>query len=87
MGTMANSEYPEEMPNKVSFRQGLHCLQRQNRSSEKEIFKKICIKTCHPSIYTMHHTDFIICISKNCQRKSVIIFLSISLNMCFGCSK
>ena len=26
-------------------------------------------------------------LSKNFQRKIVIIFLSISLNMCFGCSK
>ena len=60
MGTMANSEDPEEMPHKVSFRQGLHCLQRQNRSSKKEILKKIYIETCHPSIYIMHNTDFII---------------------------
>ena len=37
MSTMANSEDPDEMPHKAAFHQGLHCLLRQNRSSEKEI--------------------------------------------------
>ena len=30
MGTMANSEDPDEMPHKAAFHQGLHCLLRQN---------------------------------------------------------
>ena len=30
MGAMANSEDPDEMPHKVAFHQGLHCLPRQN---------------------------------------------------------
>ena len=34
---MANSEDQAEMPHNVAFYQGLHCLLRQNRSSEKEI--------------------------------------------------
>ena len=37
MGTMANSEDPDEMPHMAAFHQGLHGFLRQNRSSEKEI--------------------------------------------------
>ena len=37
MGTLANSEDPDEMPHNVAFHQDLHCLLRQNRSSEKEM--------------------------------------------------
>ena len=37
MGTLANSEDPDEMLHNAAFHQGLHCLLRQNRSSEKEI--------------------------------------------------
>ena len=28
MGTLANSEDPDEMPHNVAFHQGLHCLLR-----------------------------------------------------------
>ena len=58
MGTLANSEDPDEMPHNVAFHQGLHSLLRQNRSSEKEIQYFIKIITCDPSIYTMDHPDF-----------------------------
>ena len=34
--TLANSDDPDEMPHHVAFHRGLHCLLRQNRSSEKE---------------------------------------------------
>ena len=37
MDTMTNSEDPDEMPHKAAFHQGLHCLLRQNRSSEIEM--------------------------------------------------
>ena len=37
MGAMANSEEPDVMPYDAAFHQDLRCLQRQNRSSEKEI--------------------------------------------------
>ena len=37
MGTMANSEDPDEMQHKAAIHQDLHCLLRQIRSSEKEI--------------------------------------------------
>ena len=57
MGTLANSEHPDEMPPNAAFHQGLHCLLRQIRSSEKEIKKKNL--TCDPSIYIMDHPDFL----------------------------
>ena len=36
MGTLANSVDPDEMQHNAAFHQGMHCLPRQNRSSEKE---------------------------------------------------
>ena len=54
---MAINEDPDEMAHKAAFHQGLHCLLRQNLSSEKEynIFFEIII--CDPSIYTIDHPD------------------------------
>ena len=60
MGTLTNSEDPDEMQHNAAFHQGLHCLLRQNRSSEKEIQYFLEIITCDPSIYTMDHPDLII---------------------------
>ena len=37
MSTLANSEDPDEMPHDAAFHQGLRCLLRQKRPSEKEI--------------------------------------------------
>ena len=37
IGTLANSEDPDEMTNKVAFHQSLHCLLRQKQSSGIEI--------------------------------------------------
>ena len=37
MGTLANSEDPDEMPHNAAFHQGLHCQPRLKRSSDKEI--------------------------------------------------
>ena len=36
MDTVANSEDPDEMPHKVAFHQGLHCLLRLKQASEKD---------------------------------------------------
>ena len=60
MGTLTNSEDPDEMPHNAAFHQGLHCLLRPNNLQRKKynIFLKII--TCNPSIYTMDHPDFII---------------------------
>ena len=35
---MTKSENPDEMTHKAAFHQDLHCLPRQNLSSEKEIY-------------------------------------------------
>ena len=37
MGTLANSDDPDEMPHHAAFHQGLHGLLRQYQSSEKKI--------------------------------------------------
>ena len=53
---MANSEDPDKMLYKAAFHQVLHCLLKQNQSSENEIYV-LEIITCNPSIYTMDHPD------------------------------
>ena len=58
MGALTNSEEPDEMPHNASFHQGLHCLPRQNLSSEIPYFLETI--TCDPSIYAMDHPKFII---------------------------
>ena len=52
-GSLANNEDPDEKPH----HQGMYCLLRQNRSSEKEVQYFLKIITCDPSIYTMDHPD------------------------------
>ena len=51
MGTMTNSEDPDEMLHKAAFHQGLPCLLRQKK------FILFGIMTCNPSIYTMDHPN------------------------------
>ena len=60
MRTLANSKDPDEILHNAAFHQGLHCLLRQKRSSEKEILFLREIITCDPSIYTMNHPKFIV---------------------------
>ena len=50
MHTLANSEDSDEMPQKVSFHQGLHCLQRLKQSSWTEVNLNLKILTCDPLI-------------------------------------
>ena len=52
----ATSEDPDKMPHYAAFYQALHCLLRQNRSSEKEIHL-FEITTFDPSIYTTDRPD------------------------------
>ena len=56
--TLAKGEDQDEMPHIAAFHQGLHCLLRQNQSSEKKniIFWEII--TYDPTIYTIDHPDF-----------------------------
>ena len=62
MGILTNSETADEMP------PVLHCLLRQNLSSEKEIQYFFEIITCIPSIYIMDHPVFILC---SCMESSI----------------
>ena len=41
MSTLANSEDQDEMQHHAAFHQGLHCLLKQNQSSEKLFFVDI----------------------------------------------
>ena len=49
MGTLSNSDNPDEIPHYAAFHQGLHSLRRQNQSSEKEIQYILEIISCDPS--------------------------------------
>ena len=60
MGTLSNSEDPDEMPHDAAFYLGLHCLLRLKHFSEKEIEIYLEIITCGPSLYTMNHPEFIV---------------------------
>ena len=51
MGTLENSEDPDEMPHNA-FHQGQHCLLRQNQSSEKEI--QFFFENCNRSPLNIH---------------------------------
>ena len=55
--TLTNSVEKDEMPHNAAFYQGLHCLLRQNQSSEKEIQYFFECLTYDHSIYTMDHPD------------------------------
>ena len=50
---LANSEGPDEMPHKVAFYQGLHCLLRQKQSSGTDVHLFIEILTGHSLNYKM----------------------------------
>ena len=60
MSILVNNEGPDEMPRDAAFHQGLHCLSRQNRSSEKKYNILLKIITCDPTIYQMDHPDLTI---------------------------
>ena len=49
MGTLANSEDPDEMLHNAAFHQGIHCLLKQKPSSEKKIQSYLESITCDPS--------------------------------------
>ena len=61
MGALANSENSDEIWHNAAFYQGLHCLIRQNLSSEKELQYVLEIITCDPLISTMDHPDLLVC--------------------------
>ena len=53
MGTLANSEGPDEMQHNAAFHQDLHCLLRLKRSSGTEIRHNVENSICDPFKYTM----------------------------------
>ena len=52
MGTLANSEDPDEMQHNAAFHQGLYCLLRLKQSSGTEIHH-LEKSTCDPLKYTI----------------------------------
>ena len=48
MGTLANSEGPDEMQHNAAFHQGLHCLLRLKQPSGTEIHHNLETSTCDP---------------------------------------
>ena len=87
---MANSEDPVEMPLNVAFHQGLHCLLKQNRSSEKEnnLFGggggggggNV---TFDPFIYTMDHHDSFVCSFKENSIGLISVFVKPTISGCW----
>ena len=53
MGTLANSEDPDEMQHNAAFHQGLHCLLRLKQPSGTKIHHNLEQSTCDPSQYTI----------------------------------
>ena len=67
---MSNSEDPYKMQHHAVFYLGLHCLLRQNRSSEKELQYFFEIITLDPSIYTI---DYPVSTVINFIEKSIVL--------------
>ena len=62
MGTLADSEDLDEMLHKVTatLHQGLHCL-LTSIFRERNIMFVLDTISSDPSIYTLDHSDFIVC--------------------------
>ena len=48
MGTLENSEDPDEMPHNAAFHQGLHCLQKIKIFKTEMQIHNLEISTCDP---------------------------------------
>ena len=62
MGTLANSEDPDEMQHNVAFHRGLHCLLRLKQPAGTEIHHNFENSTCDPLKYTMDSPILIVLI-------------------------
>ena len=60
MGTLTNS-HPDKIPLDTAFHQGLSALFEYQFSDEEILNYFLEIITCDPSLYTMDHSDFIVC--------------------------
>ena len=76
MGTLVNSEDPDEMQHSAAFHQGLHCLLRLKQPSGTEIHHNLENPTCDPLKYTMGSLILIVSI---CKGKSIRIRKSIRI--------
>ena len=70
MGTLANSEDPDEMQQKAAFHQGMHCLLRLKQPFGTEIHHHSETSTCDPLKCTMGSPMLIVSI---CMGKSIRI--------------
>ena len=59
MGTLANSEDPDEMPHNAAFHQSLHCMQYKIDLQRKKFTTFLELKTCDPSKYILDHPGII----------------------------
>ena len=66
MGTLTNSEDPDEMQHHAAFHQGLHCLLRLKRPSGTEIHHNLVTSNCDALKYKMGNPILFvsICIGK-----------------------
>ena len=62
MGTLTNSEDPDEMQQNAAFHQGLHYLLRFKQPSGQEIHQNSKNSTCHPLKCTMGSPILIVAI-------------------------
>ena len=60
MGTLANSEDPDEMQHHAAFHLGLHCLLGLKPPSGKEIHHNLETSTCDPFKYKMGNPILIV---------------------------
>ena len=73
MGTLANSEYSDEMQHNAAFHQDLHCLLRLKQSSGTEIHLDLETSTFDPLKCKMDNPLLIvsICMGKTTRTKRV----------------
>ena len=62
MGTLTNSEEPDEMQHNAAFHQGLHCLLRRKQFSVTRIHHNLENSTYDPLKYTMDSPILIVSI-------------------------
>ena len=60
MGTLANSDDTDEIPQSVTFHQGLHCLLKKEQSSRTKDHLNLEILTLDLLICTISHSRFIL---------------------------
>ena len=73
MGTLANSEYPDEMQHDAAFHQGMHCLLRLKQLSGTGTHHNLENSSCSPLKYTMGSPILIvtICVGKSINKQKV----------------